>query len=938
MTFIETMTKGFLTFSAAASAEIPRRRLAWGLFWRFLAVQSGVLFFAAAVICFFAYNWTELSSFAKFGFIAFLMALSAVPALLRGFSSSLSHAGLLLCGILGGVLFAVYGQVYQTGADAWELFRAWTFWLFPLFLISRRPGVFFTLWLVATLWISLYLGLMDDITLVFLCMQAFVWAAFETASRFCSSKALPFLAARWIPRCIGILLLVLLTVVISGDYIPLLGSESRYSRIRFSWTSEDTGIILLSLFTLAGGGYWHTRVRRDLFMIAAGLLSLIVLILQLLLVNTKNIFDPANLFLMSLTILGLSAAAGKLLIHLHGRFKEAASFPGSEDTAAGAKTEEDFLPRAGEEESETPPSALPSLLSLRVMRFVLWEKVAGGSAYPPAAEEESSPWVARALMGACAWIVVPVLILLLVLLLETLDLLSLFNVIVISFIFLAAGIAFSGQRGIFIRQAVFCITLAAAITLSASIVFEYFGSVRDPLIFVPALVVFSISAVLTRDESFRFFSSASIVLLVSAQLDHYFFRGAYWASGNSGVPVYMRYLFLHRTLSLVLFSSLAAALALFWEKSGDFISKPLRCLNKEGVLAALMVVGLASAVTRNLPFGRTLLFSLMPCGVGVGIGLLVFAFRLSAELSLSKAVRAAIFVLCLAVACVSYRLPWFGVGLFVFALARYAASFSFFGLSVFYTAFCVVMEYYNQTTTLLDKSKSLALVTAGLTLTALALQALLSSALKKGNLAIPDALAGFCKPSGGGRGSRMDSALRMVLCAAMAFFMVSFVHSVYTKEALLAHGEPVVLELTPRDPRSLMQGDYMTLGFELEREISRAVSQRFPGIFEKKEKNISSPTERLAVIEPDERGVYRYVALYDPSIPLTGKQKKIIYRLKKGGVSVTSGSFFFQEGTGKEFEAARYADLRVDDEGRSLIVDLRNQDIGIIDPSGRRKR
>src|SRR5690606_22795049 len=38
---------------------------------------------------------------------------------------------------------------------------------------------------------------------------------------------------------------------------------------------------------------------------------------------------------------------------------------------------------------------------------------------------------------------------------------------------------------------------------------------------------------------------------------------------------------------------------------------------------------------------------------------------------------------------------------------------------------------------------------------------------------------------------------------------------IYRKESLLAEGKPVILQLRPVDPRSLMQGDYMALNFQV---------------------------------------------------------------------------------------------------------------------------
>jgi uncharacterized membrane protein len=54
---------------------------------------------------------------------------------------------LIAASVLTGVLLAVIGQVYQTGADVFELFAAWAVLILPWTIISRHP-VHWLLWLV----------------------------------------------------------------------------------------------------------------------------------------------------------------------------------------------------------------------------------------------------------------------------------------------------------------------------------------------------------------------------------------------------------------------------------------------------------------------------------------------------------------------------------------------------------------------------------------------------------------------------------------------------------------------------------------------------------------------------------------------------------------------------------------------------------------------
>ncbi|MCL1483253.1 MAG: GDYXXLXY domain-containing protein [Marinobacter sp.] len=68
-----------------------------------------------------------------------------------------------------------------------------------------------------------------------------------------------------------------------------------------------------------------------------------------------------------------------------------------------------------------------------------------------------------------------------------------------------------------------------------------------------------------------------------------------------------------------------------------------------------------------------------------------------------------------------------------------------------------------------------------------------------------------------------------LLALLVALAMVNL--SVFQKEQQLAHGKVVYLDLAPVDPRSLMQGDYMTLSFAIGQEIRRAFGTQCAGIF-----------------------------------------------------------------------------------------------------------
>ena len=107
----------------------------------------GVGQFLAGVVFFFAYNWNDLSDIAKFAVIETALTIAVGGALLVGLDRVFGQMLLIAASVLTGVLLAVIGQVYQTGADVFELFAAWGVLILPWTIISRHP-VHWLLWLV----------------------------------------------------------------------------------------------------------------------------------------------------------------------------------------------------------------------------------------------------------------------------------------------------------------------------------------------------------------------------------------------------------------------------------------------------------------------------------------------------------------------------------------------------------------------------------------------------------------------------------------------------------------------------------------------------------------------------------------------------------------------------------------------------------------------
>ncbi|QOP41018.1 GDYXXLXY domain-containing protein [Sulfurimonas marina] len=140
--------------------------------------------------------------------------------------------------------------------------------------------------------------------------------------------------------------------------------------------------------------------------------------------------------------------------------------------------------------------------------------------------------------------------------------------------------------------------------------------------------------------------------------------------------------------------------------------------------------------------------------------------------------------------------------------------------------------------------------------------------------------------------------------------------SIYKKEQHLKEGEVVYLELAPVDPRSLMQGDYMALRFKVANEIR----EKLP-----KKNTILEPQEGDVIVSLAENRVATYKALYKGQ-DLAVNELRIHYRVRNRQVKFATNAFFFKEGEGKRYEAARYGEFRVDN-GEVLLINLYDKEL-----------
>lgn len=97
----------------------------WLRFSEVLTLSLGAGLLLSGIIFFFAYNWETIHRFVKMGIVAALLLSTFVAVVKVPMRDWVRNITIFSMCILVGAFLALFGQIYQTGADSYTLFLAW---------------------------------------------------------------------------------------------------------------------------------------------------------------------------------------------------------------------------------------------------------------------------------------------------------------------------------------------------------------------------------------------------------------------------------------------------------------------------------------------------------------------------------------------------------------------------------------------------------------------------------------------------------------------------------------------------------------------------------------------------------------------------------------------------------------------------------------------
>jgi uncharacterized membrane protein len=282
-------------------SNIKPTQKAWVTFINNLFLWIGCVALGFSFIYFLAHNWSQIGRFARFALVETALVLSILVYLKTQIGSVSSSAALTFSTILLGALMALFGQTYQTGADPWQLFFNWALLMTPWALISR----FTTIWLVwlglLNLSITLYCDAHSNpLSLLFGSKVSVLWALFtfntlSFVAWYKLSQSCLWMQKEWAIR------LIALAVGISITSLALFA-------ILDNRVTDNLALPVWVLF-LASFYLFYRKLQVNLFMLAGGCLSGIVVTVALLAEALLHQGEPAAYLLVSIIVIGLGVGA-----------------------------------------------------------------------------------------------------------------------------------------------------------------------------------------------------------------------------------------------------------------------------------------------------------------------------------------------------------------------------------------------------------------------------------------------------------------------------------------------------------------------------------------------------------------------------------------------------------------------------------------------------
>ena len=261
----------------------------WAKFIDILLMSIGMAFVVAGAIFFFAYNWDELHKFVKLGIVQFLILAGVATVFLV--KPNLLVKNIILTGtsMLVGLLFSVFGQIYQTGADAYDFFLGWTVFVLLWAVVSEFPPLWLLLLMLINSTFSLYVSQSgpDWTAVTTYLILAMINLIAIILVKFLALRNYTIPVPGWFEKIVMVMVVSCLTISLVGGI---------YNKYQMEWFfALIIGVVVYS------GGIGYALRHKSIYLLCLIPLSTIIILVALVLEIFK-VEDPFVFFSLGFVI------------------------------------------------------------------------------------------------------------------------------------------------------------------------------------------------------------------------------------------------------------------------------------------------------------------------------------------------------------------------------------------------------------------------------------------------------------------------------------------------------------------------------------------------------------------------------------------------------------------------------------------------------------
>jgi uncharacterized membrane protein len=232
----------------------------WGFWVSKMLLVLGASLILSSVVYFCAFNWAKITPGIKLGALQLAILGCISSCWFTGLQKLSGKILLLSASILVGVFLAVFGQIYQTGADSYNLFMIWALLISPFVIISDFAALWVIWLLITNIFLIFYsqqvLSNDGELHMVIFSYLVIFNGLFLCLREYCLKKGLDWLEGRWVRTILVVLIFGYILKQAIVFFMYILGSGTTHSIIFVSTTLLVVHVLFYIIYQLKLPDMW----------------------------------------------------------------------------------------------------------------------------------------------------------------------------------------------------------------------------------------------------------------------------------------------------------------------------------------------------------------------------------------------------------------------------------------------------------------------------------------------------------------------------------------------------------------------------------------------------------------------------------------------------------------------------------------------------------